>query len=394
MKNRLDSLLNKELQVLARQQGLRQLRPSLVEGVHITPVTSSGVTKQLINLNSNDYLSLSNASVSEEYPCTPLIGSTSSRLLVGDRPLFHSLEKAIATRLHHPAALLFNSGYHANTGVLPAIAHPKMVVLADRLVHASMIDGIRLSSLPFERFRHNDLKQLQQLLVKYASTASFVIVMVEGLYSMDGDFAPLEELVALKKQYPNVLLYVDEAHSIGVYGKSGMGYAEEKGVLEDIDFLVGTFGKALSGMGAYVACSKIIRNYLINKSRPLIFSTMLPPAIMELNMRNFSRIVNLNEARKHLYHLSKQLRYAVESLGLPMPSTSHIVPVFCGSSTRARALSEHLLADGFYARPICSPTVPKGTERLRLSLCSDMTQKQLDDLIISLNRFFVLCNNK
>ena len=207
--------------------------------------------QRMLNLSSNDYLGLATRSdlqaeflASEAAQRWPL-SSSSSRLLTGNFTVYTALEQRIARDFGREAALLFNSGYHANTGILPALADKQTLILADKLVHASLIDGIRLGEAPFSRYRHNDYTQLERLLAKNTSTYETIIVVTESVFSMDGDVADLPRLVALKRQYPNVMLYVDEAHAIGVRGERGLGVAEECGCIEQIDLLVGTFGKAL-----------------------------------------------------------------------------------------------------------------------------------------------------
>ena len=171
----------------------------------------------------------------------------------------------------------FNSGYHANTGILPAVSNAQTLILADKLVHASLIDGIRLSSAKCIRYRHNDASQLQRLVSENHNLYAQIIIVTESIFSMDGDKADLCALVRLKKSYSNVLLYVDEAHAFGVRGEKGLGCAEEQDCINDIDFLVGTFGKAIASAGAYIVCRQVIREYLINKMRTFIFTTALPP---------------------------------------------------------------------------------------------------------------------
>ena len=224
------------------------------------------------------------------------------------------------------------------------LTRAKFEQLADKLIHASMIDGIRLSGLPFERFRHNDVTNLQRLIEKHHSSEScqHIIVMAESIYSMDGDLAPLEEFVALKKQYPKVALYIDEAHAIGVRGAHGYGLCEELGLLPEIDLLVGTFGKALGSMGAYVACSEAVRTLLITRSRSLIYSTMLPPLIIQWILAVWQALPTLTQRRAHLAELKQLLTDELASLPeqlLPTPH-SHIIPLLCGSRPYLSAPSD------------------------------------------------------
>lgn len=389
-----ESHIEQTLATLRDEQALRTLTPiELLEDGHYAALNDAH-PQPLINLNSNDYLALHDASChfADETDLTNSlrtlsardIGSTSSRLLSGDRAVMHQLEELIAKSLQHETALLFNSGYHANVGILPALKLPGIVVIADKLIHASMIDGIRLSGLPFERFRHNDVAQLQRLIEKHHSAEScqHIIVMAESIYSMDGDLAPLQEFVALKQQYPKVALYIDEAHAIGVRGAHGYGLCEELGLLSDIDLLVGTFGKALGSMGAYVACSEAVRTLLITRSRSLIYSTMLPPLIIQWVLAVWQGLPSFTQRRAHLAKLQQLLTDELAPLPtqlLPTPH-SHIIPLLCGSRERARAIAQALHEEGYFIRPIMSPTVPVGSERLRISLTAGLTTAEVRQL--------------
>ncbi len=268
------SLLNHYAEVLdglKKQGNFRQFNSNIQRGRYIE------INQQnMLNLSSNDYLGLaSNEQLREQFfDETPnsqrVMSSSSSRLLTGNFPEYEQLEQNLSQLFHGRSALLFNSGYHMNIGILPAICDGKTLVFADKLVHASIIDGIRLSSAKYVRYRHNDLQHLENLLESYHADESIqrIIVVTESIFSMDGDETNLRALVNLKHQYSKVMLYVDEAHAIGVRGQQGLGCAEEYDVIDDIDFLVGTFGKALASVGGYLICHEIIRDYLINTMRP------------------------------------------------------------------------------------------------------------------------------
>src|SRR5690606_11765227 len=263
-----------------------------------------------------------------------IMSSSSSRLLTGNFPEYEQLEASLSQAFQGRAALLFNSGYHMNIGILPALCDSKTLILADKLVHASMIDGIRLSSAKYVRYRHNDLSHLTQLLQQYQVNESFdrIIVVTESIFSMDGNETDLAELVRIKKQFTKVMLYVDEAHAIGVRGEQGLGCAEQYGVIDDIDLLVGTFGQALASVGGYLICHSIIREYLINSMRPLIFSTAQPPICMAWTDFIFQHVLGLQQQRQHLQQISQNLQQSVQNKGFDCPSTSHIVPVIIGES--------------------------------------------------------------
>jgi len=304
-------------------------------------------------------------------------GSGSSRLLTGNHPAYISLENKLAEWYGTESALVFDSGYHANIGILPALTTSKDLILADKLVHASLIDGIRLSSTECVRFRHNDFEQLEAILEKRRSDYEQVFIVTESVFSMDGDRADLPKLVALKKKY-DALLYVDEAHAVGVRGERGLGLAEEQGVLPDIDLLVGTFGKAVASQGAFVACNSILREYLVNTMRPLIFSTALPPASVRWTEFVMERLKGQNNERKYLDGISACLRADLASAGLKTAGESHIVPLITGDNAKAVRLSAYLQENGFFVLPIRTPTVPAGSERLRFSLTTRITEEQID----------------
>ena len=340
----------------------------------------------MLNLSSNDYLGLASRSDLREaffeewkekgYP----LSSSSSRLLTGNFTVYTELEQLMAECFNREAALLFNSGYHANTGILPALADKQTLILADKLVHASIIDGILLSGAPFQRYRHNDYNQLETLLKKNAGQYEQLFIVTESIFSMDGDVADLRRLVELKKSYPNVCLYVDEAHAIGVRGKNGLGIAEEQDCIREIDLLVGTFGKALASMGAYVVCSRTIREYLVNCMRPLIFSTALPPAQIAWTRFIFERLPEFSSLREELTLTSHLLSDALEGKGGEI-SESHIIPYIIGENNDCISKAEELQRKGFYCLPVRPPTVPKGTARIRFSLTADITTAQLTQLI-------------
>ena len=370
--------MQQELQELKEKSNLRKLPAIIHEGRN---VIVDG--QRMLNLSSNDYLGLANdRKLRQEFRETLttetfLPTSSSSRLLTGNFSIYDRLEQQLADDFGTEAALTFNSGYHANTGILPAVSNTHTLILADKLVHASLIDGIRLSAAKCIRYRHNEYNQLERLLQVNHSEYERIIVVTESIFSMDGDEADLRELVRLKKQYPNVLLYVDEAHAFGVRGQRGLGCAEEQDCINDIDFLVGTFGKALASAGAYIVCRKVIREYLINKMRTFIFTTALPPVTVQWTSFMLERLAGFRQRREALRFLSNQLREALKNKGYDCPSTSHIVPLITGESCVAIRKAEELQRKGFYALPVRPPTVPEGTSRIRFSLTAEIRESEM-----------------
>lgn len=379
--------MQQELQELKEKSNLRKLPAITHEGRN---VIVDG--QRMLNLSSNDYLGLANdRKLRQEFresltTETFLPTSSSSRLLTGNFGIYDRLEQQLADSFGTEAALTFNSGYHANTGILPAVSNTHTLILADKLVHASLIDGIRLSAAKCIRYRHNEYNQLERLLQVNHSEYERIIVVTESIFSMDGDEADLRELVRLKKQYPNVLLYVDEAHAFGVRGQRGLGCAEEQDCINDIDFLVGTFGKALASAGAYIVCRKVIREYLINKMRTFIFTTALPPVTVQWTSFMLERLAGFWQRREALRFLSNQLREALKNKGYDCPSTSHIVPLITGESCVAIRKAEELQRKGFYALPVRPPTVPEGTSRIRFSLTAEIRESEMEKLINEISK--------
>ncbi|MBU1986662.1 MAG: 8-amino-7-oxononanoate synthase, partial [Proteobacteria bacterium] len=325
-----------ELARLAQCGRLRQLRP--LAGRRGCHVQCQG--RELLNLTSNDYLGLAGDSsllrrfyegmdagnLLEGYG----LGAASSRLLAGDTDLAHQLEQDLAMAYGRPAALLFNSGYHANIGILPALLGKNDLILSDKLNHASIHDGMQLCRAAHRRFAHRDYDHLERLLATHRHRYERVVIVSESVFSMDGDVADLGRLIQLKKEF-DALLYLDEAHAVGLYGERGLGKAEEQGVVADIDLLVGTFGKALASIGAFVICSQDMRDYLVNYSRSLIFTTALPPVVLNWTRFVFQEQQAMAEQRRHLASLSLKLRQGLQLRSLPTAGNSNIIPLIIGS---------------------------------------------------------------
>lgn len=345
------------------------------------------VPESMVNFSSNDYLGLmNNLSLKEnfikEHTFNNLtFSSTSSRLLTGNSAPYNMLETQMAKAFGREACLVFNSGYHANIGILSALASKNDLIIADKLVHASLIDGIRLSQADFKRFTHLDYEQLEQMLESNRHRYEHVFIVCESLYSMDGDISNINKLVALKKKY-NSFLYIDEAHAFGVRGHAGLGLCEEQNCIADIDFIVGTFGKALASYGAYIICDNIIKEYLVNTSRSLIFSTALPPINVAWTSFLFERLSGFSELRQNLKILSKTMADLLNST-----SQSQIIPYILGENDIAVSCSHFMLDNGFYVLPIRHPTVPQGTARLRFSLTANMTISQINNVVDCLTQF-------
>lgn len=342
--------------------------------------------KRLLNLSGNDYLGLLDLpelrDSFKEVEADYALSSCSSRLLTGNTIAHRELEDELRSFYDVPSVLCFDSGFHANIGILPALCTQKSLILADKFVHASIIDGIQLSGTDFRRFRHNSMDHLERLYLKNHEAYDEVWVVVESIYSMDGDRAPLEELLAFKKRFPKVKLYIDEAHAVGCLGSGGRGLVADLKAVNEVDVLLGTMGKALCSVGAYAITSPECREVLVSTARPLIFSTSLPPISMAWSRHIIRHLPSLEPRRTHLAQLVSRLR---EKTSLPV--ASHIVPILTGTEQAAIHLSNVLIEHGYYALPIRRPTVPPGGERVRLSLTAALTFEEIDRLADLLNDF-------
>lgn len=335
--------------------------------------------KKLLNLSSNNYLNFAdNKKITQEFLDFAgnkySFGSASARLLTGTLPVYKELEELLSNLYNKDATLLYNSGYHANVGISSAINQKGDVIFSDKLNHASIIDGMRLSDGKFFRFPHNNMEALEKLLERERKNYKNAFIITESVFSMDGDIEDLKRIIKLKKKY-NCIMIIDEAHAFGVFGEKGLGVAEELGIIDDVDLIVGTFGKSVGSMGAFVTGSKTMINFLINKSRSFIFSTALPP----INIA-FTKWIIENKFPK-----TKAKRKNMLSIAKKMGSDSHIIPVVIGENKDTADLCEVLFHNGYFTLPIRPPTVPVGTSRLRLSLTADIQEKDLTVLKEKIN---------
>lgn len=346
----------------------------------------------MLNLSSNDYLGIAQdhslwKSFLEETPHERLLPSAvSSRLLTGNHPAYTRLERLLTRLYDRPAALVFNSGYHANSGILPAIADNRTLILADKLIHASLIDGLHLGHAPYIRYRHNDYQHLETLLREKAPLFDTVIVATESIFSMDGDICDLPRLIALKREFRNVMLYIDEAHAIGVRGQHGLGLCEEYNCIADVDMLVVTFGKAIASVGAALICDREIKEWLVNTMRPFIFTTALPPINVEWTYYILSHLDGMADKRRHLATIAQRVNDAITQERGDTGSRSHIIPYIIGDAAEAQAEAIRMQRQGFYLLPVRPPTVPAGTSRLRISLHAACNDEEIDRLIVALTQ--------
>lgn len=340
--------------------------------------------KEYIDFSSNDYLGLTGHPKLIEVSKKALdefgTSSSASRLLSGGLKIHHLLEEKIAHFKNKEAALVFNSGYQANIGILSCLYTKEDAVFSDRLNHASIIDGILLSGARLLRFQHNDLNHLECILKKERAKFGKALIITETIFSMDGDRAPLKELVELKDKY-NCEIMVDEAHATGIFGEKGSGVVEEEGLAERIDLIMGTFSKALASFGAYLATSQKIVEYLINTCRSFIYSTALPPSVIACSLASIDLVEGEPYRRQGLLELAGYFRGTLEKKGFQIKGVSQIVPLIIGENLKTVEFTKRLQEKGYWVLPIRPPTVAQGEARLRFSLTFNHDRAILEKLI-------------
>lgn len=364
------------LKQLEEQHNLRTLRTSKCSGKYIAVEG-----RKYINLSSNDYLGLgSDVSLQQEFLKGVnfgefLLSNPSSRLMTGNSSDYETLEQAIERLYSGRRALVLSNGYAANTGILPAITTKEDLIIADKLVHASIIDGLKLCSAKWLRYNHNDMNHLETLIKKSIGEYRRIWVVTESVFSMDGDVAPLRAIVELKRRY-NINIYLDEAHSFGVFGANGAGYASSLNIDGEVDLIVATLGKALASCGAFVLCNSELRDILINRMRTLIFSTALPPINLQWSSFLIDRLPLFQDRREHLFRLIELTR------GLKKEeSSTQIVPIMIYENEETLRVASQLRDNGFWVTPIRTPTVPVGKSRIRVSLTSALEMEDVKRFI-------------
>ena len=377
------SFLGETVESLKEAGLLRSLRA--LEGAPGPRIVVNG--RSVLLLCSNNYLGLAtDARVKqaarealETYGC----GATGSRLISGNLEPYAALERELAEWKGREAALVFPSGYQANLGTIPALAGPDDAVLSDALNHASLIDGCRLSRAEAVVYNHCDPEDLERKLAARSNVRRKLIVS-ESVFSMDGDLAPLEDLVFLANRY-GAMLMVDEAHGTGLFGATGAGLVEELGLQQKVDVQMGTFSKALGSLGGYIAGDRELIQYLVQKARSLVFTTGLPPAVVAASAEALRIARSEPERRAALWQRVRQLREGLTGMGFSLgPSRSQILPVLLGDDRRAMSACRFLLRRGIFVQGIRPPTVPPGTARLRVAPVATHTE---DDIASALNVF-------
>jgi len=373
-----------ELQQIKQQNLYRSRRViSTPQGVEVTIDN-----KQLINFSSNDYLGLANhPDVIQSFQQATNnygVGSGSAHLICGHSQSHHALEEELAEFTGRDRALLFSTGYMANLGVISALLGRGDQVFQDRLNHASLLDGGLLSGARFKRYLHNDVDDLNN---KIKTIDGRTLIVTDGVFSMDGDVAPLTELSALAAK-KNAWLMVDDAHGLGVLGETGAGILQQQGITQsDVAILMGTLGKGFGTFGAFVAGSDVLIETLIQKARSYVFTTAMPAAVAEATRTSLKLLIKDSWRRDKLRSLVQRFQLGANQLSLSiMPSDTAIQPLLIGDSQKATAISESLLNQGFLVGAIRPPTVPKGEARLRITFSANHQDQHVDQLLDVLDK--------
>lgn len=376
-----------ELEDAGRRRTLRSVCPA-ADGM---AVMRDG--RRLVNFSSNDYLGLARHPLlverAQAWAADWGVGATASRLVCGTFEAHAALETKLAAFKGTEAALLLNSGFQANEAVVSALLLPEVagkapLVFVDRLAHASMHEGLKAAGVRQIRFRHNDLQHLAELLAKHEAEPGPRFIVTETVFSMDGDRADLPALCDLAERF-GCFLYVDEAHATGVLGPQGRGLAADPAVKGRIDLVMGTFGKALGGFGAYVACSAQLRDWLVNRCAGFIYSTALPPPVLGAIDAALELVPTLDAERARLIAHGERLRAVLAARGVDScGSTTQIVPAVLGEERAALAAARRLEEAGLLVVAIRPPTVPPGGSRLRIALSAAHTAADIDRLVEAL----------
>lgn len=335
--------------------------------------------KKYINLSSNDYLGLStNKTIIQDFIEKSkqnnefLFSSASARLLTGTSLIYSKLEKNLANLFNKESCLLYNTGYQCNLGTISSLVQKGDVVFCDKLNHASIIAGMKLSQTDFYRYKHLDYQHLETLLQKYRTKYKKALIVSESVFSMDGDIADIKKLVELKNKYDCILM-IDEAHAFGVFGNNLCGICETENCLKNVDIITATLGKAFASVGAFCVVNKTYIDYFVNKSGSFIFSTALAPVnVMWTNWLIENQINLIKEKQKKLNILFKKVHEYIKDNG-----QTQIIPVIIGQNDKTIKTATYLQEKGYFVLPVRVPTVPPNTARLRLSLTADITFEEM-----------------
>ena len=375
-------LFQDEIESLKQKNFFRE--PRVISSLHGPEIEIDG--KRYINFSSNNYLGLADNPLLKKAAQEAIekygVGTGASRLMSGTLTIHRDLEKRIAQFKREEDAMIFPSGFMANLGVIPALVGSGDAVIVDRLNHASIIDGARLSHAKIFVYPHCDIQALEKIL-KRVSAFRRRLVITDTLFSMDGDKAPLPEILGLCRRYKSLLM-VDEAHATGVFGKQGSGLVEEYGLSGHIDIVMGTMSKALGGLGGYVAGKKTIIEYLRQTTRTFIYTTSLPPSLAASSIRAIEYIENNGRERKEFWKKIKYVRDGFLNMGYNLlTSCSQIIPVVIGGVDKTLDIQRYLFKQGLFILVIRHPTVPKGSARFRITIMATHTEEHLHKLLTS-----------
>ncbi|MFA5542293.1 MAG: glycine C-acetyltransferase [Bacilli bacterium] len=344
--------------------------------------------KRVVNLSSNNYLGLaSNKQILDkaiEASINYGTGAGSVRTIVGNTDILEELEELLAKFKQEEAVTVFQSGLNCNIGTIQAITEKGDLIISDELNHASIIDGVRLSRADKAIYRHNDMAHLEDILKEKRNNYNTVLIITDGVFSMDGDIADLKSIVKLAKKY-DALTYVDDAHGSGVLGKNGRGTIDHLGLHGEVDFIVGTLSKAIGSIGGYVTSKKIVKEWLLHRCRPLLFSTALPPASIVASIEAIKILMETEEFTNRLWSNAKYFKEKMAKLGFDLGcSQTPITPVMVGNEAMTMKFSKMLLEEGVFVSAIVFPTVPLGKGRLRVMISASHT---IEDLDYSIQKF-------
>ncbi len=342
----------------------------------------------MLNLSSNDYLNISTErSLIEEFISEKInknefiFSSASARLLTGTSNIYNRLENNLAKMFKKEACLLFNTGYQCNLGTVSSLVNRDDVIFSDKLNHASIIDGMKLSLTKFFRYKHLDYDNLEDLLKKHRNNYKKAVIISESVFSMDGDIADIKKLIELKNKY-NCMLMIDEAHAFGIFGDNLAGICDKENILSEVDIITATLGKSFGSMGAFCVSSRTIIDYLINKADSFIFSTALPSVnVMWSNFLIEEKIDFIKSKSKKLNNIIKEAHQYINDNG-----KTQIIPVIIGDNAKTVKIALELQSKGFFVLPVRPPTVPVNTSRLRLSLTADITTNEFKLLADTIKR--------
>ena len=355
----------------------------ILEGANEAEIVLNG--QKVINLSSNNYLGFANHPKLKQSALDAIekygVGAGAVRTIVGNMDLHEQMEEILAEFKREEAVMVFQSGFNCNAGTIQAIVEKGDLIISDELNHASIIDGCRLSRADKTVYKHSDMEDLERVLKERRKDYRNVLIITDGVFSMDGDIAPLPQIVELAEKY-DALTYVDDAHGSGVLGESGRGTVDHFGLHGRVDFTIGTLSKAIGVIGGYVAGSKVMKDWLSHRGRPLLFSTSLPPAAVAPIITAIKELMSTTEYTDRLWDNARYFKKNLGELGFDLgKSETPITPVIIGDEAKTMEFSRKLLENGVFVSGIVFPTVPKGTGRVRCMVTAGHSKEQLDKAV-------------